>query len=243
MIHPNCSIIITAYSPESQRYLDLCIKSIRNLDYPGEIEVIVVGKPGYLPRYDGVTTISPVREQFYPPVGLNFGMKHAKHDLMLVLNDDTVLTKNSLTNLVEMYVSARHIGLLMPISNDQQSRYSALIGRPPGPMKYEDFEPTSSVAMNSDSIYPPLVSYHETLCIYAFLISKEVYAKVGDFDECLIGSDDIDYTMRMNQNGYANAIAYNSLIYHFGGVSADNTFTPEIREESMKIFRMKWTGK
>lgn len=235
------SIIITAYSMDSKAYLDLCVKSIKNLDYPGEIEVIIVGKPDYAPMYEGCETIYPPFPQFYPPVGLNFGMNHAKHDLMLVLNDDTILTKNSLKKLVETYSQLPHIGLLMPISNDQQGRYSAMVGVQPGPMKLESLERPEEI-MNWDSCYPLALSYHETLCIYAFMISKRVYEAVGPFDEALVNSDDLDYTMRMNQHGYANAIAYNAIIYHFGGITADKTFTPEIREEGRQRFVTKWSG-
>lgn len=235
------SIVITSYSPDSRKYLNLCIESIRNLDYEGEIETIIVGRPDYLPQYEGVKTIAPPFPQFYPPIGLNFGMKEAKHDIMLVLNDDTILTKHSLRNLVETYSHFPHVGLLMPISNDQQGRYSAIVGAVPGPMKFEDVNPL--LLMNNSSIYPLGLSYHETLCIYAFMISKRVYEAVGPFDESLLNNDDIDYTMRMNQHGYANAIAYNSIIYHFGGVTADKTFSKEVRDEGIKRFMEKWGPK
>jgi len=235
------SIVITAYFEESKKYLDTCIESIRNLDYHGPIEIIIVGKKGYLPSYEGCLTIAPERETFFPPIGLNFGIKHASHELLLVLNDDTILTKNSLKKLVEVYTNFEQIGLLMPISNDQQGKYTAIVGRPPGPMKLEDVNPL--LLMNLDSPYPIALSYHETLCIYAFLISKKVYKDIGPFDENLINGDDIDYTLRLTQKGYLNAINYNAIIYHFGGVSADKTFTPQIRKAGDDIFRQKWSGK
>lgn len=234
------SIIVTSYFPDSKRYLDLCVESIRNLDYPKEdIEVIIVGRPDYLPEYEGVRTIAPALEKFYPPVGLNFGMKESKYDLMLVLNDDTILTRPSLRRLVDIYKSAPHVGLLMPISNDQQGRYSAWVGVNAGSYRYEQLAPIAKELMQKESAYPPALSFHDTLCIYAFMISRQVYAEVGDFDERLIGQDDIDYTMRVVQKGYMNAIAYNAIVYHFGGVSADHTLK-DVREESMNRFLGKW---
>lgn len=233
------SIIVTSYFPDSKKYLDLCIESIKNLDYPKEdLEVIVVGRPDYLPEYPDVKTIAPPIEKFYPPIGLNFGMKSASHELMLVVNDDTILTKQSLARLVEMYTAHPQVGLMMPISNDQQGRFSAYVGIAPGPYVYEQLN--GQALMNSSSIYPAALSLHETLCIYAFLISKKIYAEIGDFDESLIGQDDIDYTMRITRSGYVNAIAYNAIIYHFGGVSADKTFDQETREKSMRLFQEKW---
>lgn len=239
---PAVSIIITSYFPDSKRYLDLCIESIRNLDYEGDIETIIVGRPDYLPEYEHVQTIAPALDKFFPPVGLNFGMKAASHELMLVLNDDTILTSGSLTALVETYTENPHVGLLMPASNDQQGRYTAWVGGlMPRAYRFEELEPIKGELMKVETSYPPLLSYHETLCIYAFMISKANYAKVGDFDEGLMNSDDIDYTLRMVRSGLANAICYNAIIYHFGGVSADQTFTPEIRAEGARRFQVKWS--
>ncbi len=242
MNYPGVSIIITSYFPDSKKYLDLCIESIRNLNYMGEIEVIVVGRPDYMPEYPGVKTIAPPLDKFYPPVGLNCGMKAAKHDLMLVINDDTILTKHSVSKLVDVYQANPAVGLLMPISNDQQSRYSAWVGIPATPYRYETLKPIAGELMNNESKYPPALACFDTLCIYAFMISKKVYADVGDFDEKLIAQDDIDYTLRLRQKGYLNAITFDSIIYHFGGVSADKTFTSEIRAESMRKFQEKWAS-
>jgi GT2 family glycosyltransferase len=238
---PPVSIVITSYFPESKRYLDLCMRSIESLDYQAEKEVIIVGRPDYLPEYKGATTIAPPLEKFYPPVGLNFGMKRAKHELMLVINDDTILTRHSLYKLVKLYQASPHVGLLMPTSNDSQGRYSACVGIPSRPYRYEELANRIQELIYNDGILPNIMSYHETLCIYAFLISKTNYQRVGDFDESLIGQDDIDYTLRVRQAGLANAISYSAIIYHFGGVSADKTFTPQIREESMRKFQAKWS--
>lgn len=239
---PKISILITSYFEDSKRYLDLCVESVNNLYYPGELEKIIVTKPGYEPKYDGFITTFPNQEKFFPPVGLNHGIKTATGELFFILNDDTIVTKESLFNMLNVYQRLPHVGLLMPMSNDQQNRYQAFSGINPGPYRYENLIGNKQVLMNARSQYSGIVSYHETLCIYAFLMSKKIYETIGPFDENLIGQDDIDYTLRISRSGYANAITYDSVVYHFGGASADKTFTPEIREESFKRFNEKWAS-
>lgn len=241
MTLPKISIVITSYLEDSKTYLDLCIKSIRNLDYPKELlEVIIVGRADYFPMYAGCKTTSPPLNIFYPPVGLNYGINFcsSSSEYFFVINDDTILTKNCLTELLK--ASHPSIGLLMPIGNDQQSRYAASVGVEPRGHKLHELLPCSDLLMNAKSIYPLAVTFHDTLCIYAFLISRKTWEQVGQFDESLIGQDDIDYTMRIRQHGLQNAIAFNALVYHFGGVSADKTFSPESRAKSIEIFRAKW---
>ncbi len=238
---PKVSIIITSYFERSRPYLDLCLRSIRGLDYPkDQLEVIVVGRKDYMPRLEGVKTVSPNEVKFWPPVGLNHGIAKSTGEFIFVLNDDTICTKDSLRNLVRALERNTQVGLLMPISNDQQSRYHANVGIVARPYRIEELEGRAHLLMAQESPYPPAYSFHQTLCIYAFLMRRAVYDQVGPFDESLIGQDDIDYTLRIGQNGLLNAIAYDSIVYHFGGVSADHTFTAANRDESMKRFQAKW---
>jgi len=237
---PKVSVIITSYFEKSKPYLDLCVQSVKNLDYPAsDLEIIIVGRKDYLPRYEGVRTVTPNEVKFWPPVGLNYGIAKSTGEYLFVINDDTVLTRNSLKALVETYAHVPRIGLLMPISNDQQNRYAALVGTRPGPMRLDEVDEPERL-MNMESPYPLALSYHSTLCIYAFLISRKMYNEVGPFDESLIGQDDIDYTLRIGQKGYLNAIAYNAIVYHFGGVSSEQTFSAANREESKRRFDAKW---
>jgi GT2 family glycosyltransferase len=78
--------------------------------------------------------------------------------------------------------------------------------------------------------------------LYAQLISKRVWREVGEFDENLRGQDDIDYSIRMRQAGYINAIELSSVVWHHGGVSANLTLDDNKRAEAKRIFNEKWKG-
>lgn len=236
---PQCSVIVTTYKESAKPYLDLCAESIRNLNYPKELlEVIIVAPRRYAPQYEGVRTISPDADDYGMPFGLNFGITAASGEYLFVLNDDVILTRNSLSNLIAY--PHPQIGLLMPIGNDQQGRY-ILETKPlgSGPYNISHFpEGQPSYLKDYDSLYPSGLLAVETLCLYAVLMHRRVWDKVGPFDENLIGQDDIDYSLRARQAGFINAIALDSLVWHAGGAS--NTLTDEQRKKSFEIFNKKW---
>lgn len=243
---PIVSIIVTAYNPIAKPYLDLCIKSIRNLDYPKEaLSVIVVGGPDYLPRYDNVITGRPSLEEWYPPIGLNYGISMSNPDskYYFLLNDDVILTKNSLANLVELYENTPSAGIAMPFGNDTQNLPIGIGPIPPGPYKHEDIAPHIDQLINIDSNYKNTVLVTDLLCLYAVLISKDAFLKIGPFDETLIGMDDTDYSMRSSLAGYSNVVSYDSLVFHAGGASTSGTWTDELRKKSKALFEAKWNKK
>ena len=236
---PTVSVIVTSYQPKAKEYLDLCVRSIKNLNYPSELlDVIIVAPKSYAPEYEGVRTLSPDEPEYGMPRGLNFGMQASSGEYMLVLNDDVILTRNSLTPLVNMYEASETMGLLMPYGNDSNLNRYALKSPLSGPYKIEGVKALADPLMNLDSPYPLGAIICDTLCLYAFLIRRSVFEKIGPFDENLIGQDDTDYSIRSLHAGFVNAINIGSLVFHAGGAS--NQLTPEQREKSMRIFNEKW---
>ncbi len=240
---PKVSIVITAYLPASKAYLDLCVQSIWNLDYPKELlETIIVAPESYHPMYEGALTISPPEPTYGCPRGLNFGIAQASNEILLVLNDDVILTKDCLKPLLN-YMSIEKLGILMPIGNDMQMRYWMPLAVS-GPYRLENLGESAKELMNAPwKMQTPMLMLHDTLCIYAYMIRKSVHDEIGGFDESLISSDDIDFCFRLRHKGYLNAIALDSLVWHAGGASADTTFTPEMRVRGKELFDQKWAGK
>ena len=228
---PKVSIIITAYCPESRAYLNECVLSCLNLSYKNR-EIIIVGRQGYEPMYEGCKTVAPAQKEFWNSTGLNYGASKAAADseYYFFVNDDVVLTRNCLQPLVEAAKMHPLVGQVMPIGNDMQMRY------------FFPYTAIGAGGFNPDaqSPYPRGLVFSETLCMYATLISKRVWRDVGPFDESLRGQDDIDYSLRLRQKGYLNAIELSSLVWHHGGVSAAHTLTEEKRKEAMEIFQQKW---
>lgn len=232
-MNPKVSIIVTAYDPKAKPYLDLCVRSIDELHYDN-LEKIIVGRVGYFPEYLGWKTVCPEKPEFFPPVGLNFGINEASGDYFFVLNDDTIVTNKCLVELMKWQLASSELGLLMPVSNDQQGLYHF------PRLKIDQNENWVNFAHQMTSPYPDGLIFHKTLCIYAFLLSRSAWDKIGPFDETLINMDDIDYSWRSENAGLKNAIATNALVWHWGGRSTATGWNNEIRQKGLEIFNKKW---
>lgn len=242
------SIIVTAYLQESKPYLDACIQSIHNLNYPKElIETILVCPTWYQPKYDNVTTVTPCMGAYHNPIAVNYGMNQASKDskYLFMMNDDVILTRNSLARLIEAAGDADVC--LSPISNcDNYGHYQLQFpgGLTERQYRIEQIKHLIPDMLASDSLYPTGFIFPQTLYLYANLFPRKVWEKVGGFDENFkTGFDDTDWCMRAQRAGVRLAIAMNSLVWHCSGASADTTMgklDSDVRAENEKYFRTKW---
>lgn len=250
---PKVSIIITTYLEKNKHYLDLCIASVANLHYPKEwLDVVLVGRPSYAPVYPGVRTVHPVEDEFPNPKGMNLGFHSADKDsqYFLCINDDVVLTKDSVKRLVN--ATGDQLALVMPISPCDNGVFYRLHFKfvKDGKdyfltnkfYKYEEFEPYLKELMDAQSLYPPgilRVSFH---CMFACFVPRKLWELVGDFDEKFeTGQDDIDYCYRaMKDHAAEMLVAIDALVWHFGGASSSSTIKSGKRAANIEYFRSKW---
>lgn len=261
-MNPKVTILITTYLEKSKPYLDLCIEAVKHLDYPKEcLEILLIARKSYMPHYEGVTTIAPPEDEYFPARGINFGMREASKDskYFFILNDDTICTKDALINLViacEVHQPPRMMAnATSPCENGFQ--YHLLFGIPKPGMKsfiqldkkefrIDEFGPGKIIdfdeLMNAQSCYlAPGVICMPFLCIFATLIPRHVYELVGDWDENFkCGQDDLDYSWRAKQKGIECVAVLNSLVWHFSGVTAESTMNLKRRQENVRYFRDKW---
>lgn len=214
------SIIVTAFVPESKPYLDACLDSILNIKYDN-VEAIIVSPKSYNPKFDNFATICPDTKDYWNSHALNFGAAASAKDsdYFFFLNDDVVLDPYCLEPLVSHMEGNKELGQLMPLSNDTQGKYV--------------FKGSYKTSLRG-------YFYTDVLCTYAVLIPRRVFDHVGPYDEILLGHDDIDYSLRVTQAGYRNAIAFDSYVYHHGGVSAKVTLNDEKRADGTARFNKKW---
>lgn len=249
---PFVSIIITTYHEATKPYLDLCIRSALSIDYPKDrLEIILVARNGYAPNYEGVKTVCPPEDEFFTARGLNFGIENASPETQFYFtnNDDVVFTKNCLRELLTT-VGDQEV-MANPISPcDNYRQYSLVMGF----IHFNEFkqmvkqfyrlnevEGMHDGLMSAHSVYPVGAIMANHLCMFSTLIPKSVWLKVGKFDENFkTGPDDIDYSIRCREKGVHMIYAISSLVWHFGGVTADTTIGVERRKENLKYFKSKW---
>lgn len=248
------SIIIVTWDPKNKKYLDLCIESIRRLDFPKEeFEVILVARNGYLPQYEGVKTCAPEEDHFYPARAVNYGYfiaEHSKPKYYFVLNDDVILTRDSLKHLVEG-VGDNNImaNAVSPCDNIWSNYFLGIkfgdrfVPSDVRSFAYEDMDLYGGVKgiMHSSSLYGPGWIKQPFLCIYATLIPRMLREAVGDWDEGFkTGQDDLDYSLRAQRAGFLTVSILNALVWHFSGVTVTGTLNLKIRQDNVRYFRDKW---
>lgn len=208
------SIIILTYN--QLNVTKLCIESILK-HTPENIEIIVVdnhstdGTIEYLQSLSYIRTIFNETNQGFAR-GCNQGYEIASGDTILFLNNDTVVTKNWLHNMLNTLYQDDQIGIVGPVSN--------YVGGSPQQIQagYSSIDSLDSFAEQySNQTYR---NSKRTLRLVGFclLIKRKVLEDIGSFDENFkTGSfEDDDLCIRAIKNGYHLRIAEDSFIHHHG---------------------------
>lgn len=221
-------------------YTKNLINSIRQFTPAYTYEIIVVDNGStdaslpYLIQQNDVKVIINEENKGFP-MGCNQGMKAARGNEILLLNNDTLVTPNWLSNLRNALYSDSHIGAVGPMTNYCSNGQQIEV---PYDNKLElqsmrDMEEFASRYNVSDSS-----KWHKWMKLvgYCMLIRREVYEKVGDMDERFSPGnyEDDDYSMRIRQAGYELLLCEDTFIHHFGSVSF-GVISEKKRDEFIKL--------
>ena len=238
---PLVSIIIINYNGKS--YLEKCLESIKKIKYDN-LEIIVVdnnstdGTMEFLAQnYPSIITLKLDKNYGFAKPN-NMAAKIAKGDFLLFLNNDTEVTPNFLTELVQVLVG-----------NDQIGICQSLLLKPNGEIDSSgDFIDTIGVVYNSKE---PIDKIREISSARgaSMIIRKELFLDLEGFDEqFFVSFEDVDLGWRTWIKGYKVAINPKSVVYHHGGKTHDSikdeiSFHGLKNQLSMKItnFEMKYS--
>lgn len=250
---PKVSIVVQTWDPKLKRYLDLTIRSLRNLDYPQELlEIIVVGKPSYMPQYPGVRTVEPgLGDQYFASQGYNYGFAQASKDSKYIwsLNDDVIVTRSSLRSLV--HDLADNFAIMNGTSPcDMETAYLLSFSIVKDGLNYvfasrsylyEELEPFFPELLNAQSNYPQGLIISDKLCMFATLIPRKVYEAIGGFcEEFRGGPDDLDYCNRLLARRGALLTSLSVVIWHFSSVTITSSYPAERWLYNIDLFKRKW---
>jgi len=240
------SIIVLTYNQLVNATIP-CIESIYGNTNSDQFELIVVdnnssdGTAEYLesikPKYDNLKLILNKSNRGYAG-GNNDGLKIAKGDFVILLNNDTLVTPKWLSNLLSPFEKDSAVGLVGPVTNNSQNEQClALNGI--NPVNYE----TLSQAYTSKN--SGLWFETSRLIFFCVAIKKEVTEKIGLLDEKFKRGfyEDDDYCVRVRKAGYKLAIAEDSFVYHHCGLTFTNAFEnfefAELLATNKKLFSKK----
>ncbi|WFD11394.1 glycosyltransferase [Tepidibacter hydrothermalis] len=248
-IHGLVSVVIVTFN--NLNYTRECIQSIfEKTAYPN-YEIIIIDNnsqdntPIYLKelekQHSNITIV--LNEQNYGfAKGNNVGIKKAKGDYIILLNNDTVVTRGWITAFIKHLEKDDKLGLVGPVTN--YAGNEAMINVSYRNMKEMDRFAQRYTLANFNKLYNDI----NMLIMFCVAMKKELINEVGYLDEHFrIGMfEDDDFSYRVKNAGYKIAYVKDIFIHHYGSASFKKLGRQkfiELFNENKKIFEKKWNIK
>lgn len=217
-LEPLISVIIINHNGLS--FLDKCITSIMNSDYP-RFEVILVdnasddGSVEFVKKSFGLHKITVVQTgiNIGPSAARNIGSKYANGDFLVFLDADTYVDKNCLNEMVRKMRKAgcegacqcKILSMESPFLIDSIGGRMDLLG-----FGYADMEFANSEVINT--VREIFIAKGTCICI-----KRKVFEEVEGFDESFfIFYEENDICWRIWLSGYSIIYVPTAIIFHAG---------------------------
>lgn len=257
-------IIIPVY--QGLAYLKMCISSIhRNTLYPYHIILSDAGSDketwNYLNTLKGITVLSSDKRLNFSEA-VNIGVKASGNSrFFAVLNSDVLVSKGWLTNLVRRMETADRLAACGVLSNcdsgwlyNSPDKESIDIGSLRPGMVIDEIKPRlddlEKFMADSNALRDGVFKEQEWVAYYATIYARSAWEDVGDLDPTYKnGCEDLDHCRRTRNIGYNIGQAYDSFVFHFGGISRgayqeeDKTKYNEQDKYNHEIYAKKWAKK
>jgi GT2 family glycosyltransferase len=209
MKYPKVFVIVLNYN--GKKYLKKCLNSVYKLNYPN-LEVVVIDNASdddsfeeARKRFSLFHFIKNSRNLGFA-AGNNIAIRYALEkmaDYVFLLNNDAVIEKNSLKNLVKKAEK-----------NNGQGLWS--------PMIYEGvsdsvwFEGGKVVWSKMKTLHKKLTKKTDYITGCAMLVGKDVFKRIGLLDEdYFLYYEDADFSWRAKKAGFLLEIVPETRVFHF----------------------------
>lgn len=243
---PKISIIVLTFN--NLEFNKICIKSILEKTAYPNYELIVVdncssdGTREYLSELSekiaGIKVILNEKNCGFA-AGNNEGMKAADGDYIVLLNNDTVITRGWLTAMSKHLENNEALGMCGPVTNSIGNEAKIKV----------DYHSMSELERFSYNYTMKHLGEEfrdiNVLALFCTMIKKKVIEDCGYLDENYgIGMfEDDDYAEAVKAKGYLLAIAEDAFVHHFEGMSfkklEDDNFI-KIFNANKAYFEKKW---
>jgi len=181
-----------------------CLESVRQLDY-SNFETIVVdngstdGTVETLKKAKGSTKLVEVGQDLGPAAAFNAGIRNSNGEFFLLLNDDVIVEKDAVTELVNVMESNSRIGVA-----------GSLIYFYDEPNKLWIYPSTFLVEKRNRSHLDVI-----TAIGCAIMVRKAVIDRIGFFDtDYFLYHEEVDFCLRARKQGFRVVCALRSSVYH-----------------------------
>ncbi|MFC1645399.1 glycosyltransferase family 2 protein [Patescibacteria group bacterium] len=213
----NLKVFVVILNYNGKDVIERCLTSVLNSDYPN-LEIVVVdnnstdGSLEFIKRkFSKVHFIKNSRNIGFSAgnnVGIRFAIERMA-DYVFILNNDAWVEKNSITKLVEFTEKNQEISISNPLIMKNKREVWFEGGRIDW-MKMKAYHLKNS--QKTDYL---------TGC--AMLIGKDVFKKIGLFDEdYFLYYEDVDFSVRAVRSGFGIGINRNSIIFHNESSETEN---------------------
>lgn len=234
------SIVMLTYNKLA--HTQTCIDSIREYTASGTYELIVVdnhstdGTVEWLKEQPDIRSILNSNNEGFPK-GCNQGIEIAAGDSILLLNNDTIVTANWLSNLTTCLYSSASVGAVGAVTNN--CSYSQSV-----PVNYKCTAEMHQFAREYNVSDPAKWEERLKLVGFCLLIKRQVIDEVGLLDELFTPGnyEDDDYSLRIRLAGYRLILCRDTFIHHFGSISfkSNNDLFARLLRDNAKKFEAKW---
>jgi GT2 family glycosyltransferase len=169
----------------------------------------------------------------------NIGIKHSKGNYIILLNNDTIVTRGWIGGLVKHLERDEKLGIVGPVTNNCGNEAKIDI-------EYYNFEQLDVVAdkytfANINNLYKNI----NMVALFCAAFRRELVDQIGYLDESFgIGMfEDDDFCFRIRRQGYKIACAEDVFIHHHGSISFNKIASKEYQQifnRNKKIYEKKW---
>lgn len=237
LCRPALSIIIVTYN--SVKDVPKCIASIqKSTSMPYEIIIVdnnsTDGTREFLSELVNNKHINTILndENHGFSASSNQGISASNGDYIVLLNPDTIVTKDWAWRLMLHFDDKT--GAVGPVTN-----YVAGIQK----LELYLIEKISSLQekigeINIENLADKLYSWNKNTSVetklligFCLMLRREIIDKIGMLDENLfLGSDDLEYSLRLRANGYNLLVATDTFVYHKGQASFDSVQSKKVND-------------
>lgn len=226
------SIVIPVFN--NHELTGLCLQSIA--DCPSMPHEIIIVDNGSDPAISGATIRND--ENFGFPIAVNQGIKASSGDVIIILNNDVIVTQNWLERFNYHLQKYDIVGACTnSISGPQQiliDRYDDKQGLYEQASKFQDENLNSSIP------------FHRVV-FFCVAIKRAVIDKIGYLDEVYSPGnfEDDDYCLRAIKSGFKCGIAKDIFVHHFGSSTFENISLEygKLIEKNKRTFDAMWPEK
>ena len=241
---PLISVIIVTWG--GLEHTRRCLASLEAETWP-RLDILVVdngspdGTPAFLEEYapvhDNVEVILNGENRGFAAAN-NQGLAQARGDILVLLNNDTIVPPGLMGRLAKWLLDESSIGLLCPTTNFCGNE--ALVE--PG---YSELDGLPRYAVWRAGAFHGKTIDLGVAAMYCLAMRREVFEKVGPLDAAFgIGMfEDDDYSLRVREAGLRVACAENAYVHHVGQASfakLSGEQYQDLWEKNQTYFEKKW---